>query len=122
VDAGGAAGLGGRVDRHVLRTFGDALLLSLLAAGAQLSQPQASGFGAAPSAGNVAAAALGQELSAAGLELVHRDVAVQPTLRLPAATPLLVFVNGDLDLAPLFAAGAPPAGSASTPRGSHARP
>jgi len=122
VDAGGAAGLGGRVNRHVLRTFGDALLLSLLAAGAQLSQPQASGFGAAPSAGNVAAAALGQELSAAGLELVHRDVAIQPTLRLPAATPFLVFVNGDLDLAPLFAAGGPPAGSAAARRGAHARP
>jgi type IV secretory pathway VirB10-like protein len=104
VDAGGAAGLGGRVDRHVLRTFGDALLLSLLAAGAQLSQPQASGFGTAPGVGNVAAAALGQELSAAGLELLHRDISIQPTLRLPAATSFLVFVNGDLDLAPVYGA------------------
>jgi type IV secretory pathway VirB10-like protein len=107
--AGGAAGLAGSVDRHVLRAFGDALLLSLLSAGAQLSQPQPTGLAAAPSAGNVAAAALGQELSAAGIELLRRDISIQPTLRLPAATAFLVFVNGDLDLAPIFAGGGPDA-------------
>jgi hypothetical protein len=96
--AAGAAGLGGRVNNHVLQVFGDALLLSLLSAGAELSQPRQGSFTAVPSTGAVAAAALGQELSSVGLQLLARGMAIQPTLRLPAATRFLVFVNGDLDL------------------------
>src|SRR5262249_55596555 len=95
----GAAGLGARVQNHLLRLFGDAFLLSLLAAGADLSQPQNRNFSLAPSAGSVASAAVGQELANVGLQLLRRDLAIQPTLRLPAGTPFLVFVNGDLDLA-----------------------
>jgi type IV secretory pathway VirB10-like protein len=100
VDGGGAAGLPAHADRHLGTLFGDALLLSVLAAGAQLSQPQTATFANAPSAGNVAAGALGQELTATGLEILRRGRNVQPTLSLPAGTPLLVFVNGDLDMAP----------------------
>jgi type IV secretion system protein TrbI len=95
-DATGAAGLPARSDNHLRRVFGDAVLLSLLGAGAQLSQPAASGFATAPSTQQVAAAALGQELSSVGLELVRRDLAVQPTLRVPAGTPFFVFVTADL--------------------------
>jgi type IV secretion system protein VirB10 len=54
----GAAGLPGAVDSHVGRVFGDALLLSLLSAGVQLSQPRQGGVVAAPTAGQVAAGAL----------------------------------------------------------------
>jgi hypothetical protein len=96
--AAGAAGLPARVNNHVLRVFGDAVLLSLLSAGAELSQPQRTGFAVAPGTGAVAAAALGQELSSVGLELLRRNIAIQPTLHLPAATALTVFVNGDLHL------------------------
>jgi type IV secretory pathway VirB10-like protein len=98
-DPSGAAGLTARVQNHLLRLFGDALLLSLLAAGADLSQPQNRNLALAPSAGSVASAAIGQELANVGVQLLRRDLSLQPTLRLAAGTPLLVFVNGDLDLA-----------------------
>jgi type IV secretory pathway VirB10-like protein len=100
----GAAGVGAHVQNHLLQLFGDAILLSLFSAGAQLSQPQQGGFGALPGTGSVAAAALGQELSSVGLQLLRRDISIQPTLRLPAATPFAVFVNADLELGrfPLF--------------------
>ena len=97
-DAAGAAGLPAETDNHLRRVFGDAVLLSLLGAGAQLSQPPASGFAQPPTSQQVAAGALGQELANIGLQLVRRDLAVQPTLHLPAATPFDVFVTGDLPL------------------------
>jgi type IV secretory pathway VirB10-like protein len=100
VDPAGSAGLAAHVDNHVLRVFGDAVLLSLLGAGADLSQPAAAPALAAPSAGSVASAALGQQLSEAGTQLLRRDLAIQPTLTLPAGTPLAVFVNSDLPLEP----------------------
>jgi type IV secretory pathway VirB10-like protein len=107
-DIAGAAGLPAQVQNHILRVFGDAILLSLLAAGADLSQPTSSSALTAPSAGSVASAALGQQLSAAGTQLLRRDLAIQPTLTLPAGTPLTVFVNADLPL-PAPAPPAPPA-------------
>jgi type IV secretory pathway VirB10-like protein len=85
------------VNNHVGRVFGDALLLSLLSAGVQLSQPRQGSFTAAPTVGQVAAGALGQEMGSVGLELVRRDIGVPPTLRLPAGTALLVFVRRDLE-------------------------
>jgi type IV secretory pathway VirB10-like protein len=99
-DPSGAAGLTARVQNHLLRVFGDALLLSLLSAGADLSQPQNRNLSLAPSAGSVASAAVGQELANVGVQLLRRDLSIQPTLRLAAGTPFLVFVNGDLPLAP----------------------
>jgi type IV secretory pathway VirB10-like protein len=104
-DPSGAAGLPAQVDRHVLRIVGNALLLSVLSAGAQLSQPQSTGFAAGPSAGNVAAGALGQELTAAGLQMLERNSGTLPTLKLPAGTPLLVFVQNDLQLPEAWAEG-----------------
>ncbi|HVT58006.1 MAG TPA: TrbI/VirB10 family protein [Thermoanaerobaculia bacterium] len=98
-DPAGAAGLSARVENHLLRVFGDALLLSLLAAGAELSQPPPRNLNLAPAAGSVASAAVGQELASVGLQLLRRDLAIQPTLRLPPGTPFTVFVNGDLQLA-----------------------
>jgi type IV secretion system protein VirB10 len=90
--------LSAHVESHLLRLFGDALLLSLLSAGADLSQPQNRNLSLAPSAGSVASAAVGQELANVGLQLLRRDLSIQPTLRLAAGTPFVVFVNGDLPL------------------------
>jgi Bacterial conjugation TrbI-like protein len=118
-DAGGAAGLPARVQNHLLRVFGDAALLSLLAAGADLSQPPTRSLVLAPTAGSVASAAVGQQLSEAGAQLLRRDIAVQPTLRLAAGSPLTVFVNADLPLGQLAgnaAAAAATAGGAGERR------
>ena len=100
----GEAGLSGSVDNHLARVFGSALLLSIVSAGAQLSQPQESAaFGAAASTRQVAAAAVGQELSSVGIELLRRQLQVPPTLRIAAGTRFYVFLRGDLR----FAATAP---------------
>jgi type IV secretory pathway VirB10-like protein len=111
-DPGGAAGLPAQVHNHILRVFGDAILLSVLAAGADLSQPASTSALTAPSAGSVASAALGQQLSEAGTQLLRRDLAIQPTLTLPAGTPLTIFVNADLPL-PAPAPQLPPAAPAA---------
>jgi type IV secretion system protein VirB10 len=97
----GEAGLPGSVDNHLGTVFGSALLLSLLSAGAQLSQPQESAtFGQAASTRQVGAAALGQELSTVGTELLRRRLAIAPTLRIPSGTEFQVFVRADLALSP----------------------
>jgi type IV secretion system protein VirB10 len=97
----GEAGLPGAVDNHLPTVFGSALLLSLLSAGVQLSQPQESAtFGQAASTRQVGAAALGQELSTVATELLRRRLAIAPTLRIPSGTEFQVFVRADLALAP----------------------
>ncbi len=97
----GEAGLAGAVDNHLARVFGSAILLSIVSAGAQLSQPQESAtFGAAPSTRQVAAAAVGQEVSEVGIELLRRQMSVAPTIRIAAGTSFYVFLRGDVALDP----------------------
>ncbi len=96
---GGEAGLAGRVDAHYGRLFGGALLLSLISAGVQLSQPQQSATaGQAPSSGQVAAGALGQQLGELGVEITRRNLDVRPTVTLPAGLEFHVQLTGDLVL------------------------
>ncbi len=96
----GEAGLAGSVDNHLARVFGSAVLLSIVSAGAQLSQPQESAaFGAAASTRQVAAAAVGQELSSVAIEMLRRQLQVPPTIRIAAGTRFYVFLRGDLRFA-----------------------
>lgn len=84
------------MDTHWQRVFGKALLLSTISAGAQLSQPQQTSILAAPSAGQVAAGAVGQELSNVALEILRRGMDVPPTITIRPGQPFNVFLNGDL--------------------------
>jgi len=95
-DAQGRAGAEGKVDNHGRRVFGHSLLLSLISAGAQLSQPRQASVFAAPSAGQVAAGAIGQELSQVALEILRRGMSAPPTINIPAGQPFNVFLNGDM--------------------------
>jgi len=95
-DREGQTGATGRVDRHYTRVFGNALLLSAISAGAQLSQPRQGSILAAPSAGQVAAGALGHELSTVALEILRRGMDVAPTISIRQGQPFLVFLDGDL--------------------------
>lgn len=63
-DERGQAGLHDEVDHHFGRVYGAAVLTSVLTAGVQLSQPQQAGLYSAPSARQVAAGALGQNVGA----------------------------------------------------------
>ncbi len=95
-DPQGQTGAVGNVDNHITRVFGRALLLSAIGAGAQLSQPRQTSIFAAPSAGQVAAGAVGQELSNVALEILRRGMDEPPTITIPQGAPFNVFLNGDL--------------------------
>jgi type IV secretory pathway VirB10-like protein len=97
-DRTGAGGLHDQVDRHGGQVFGTAALLSLIGAGAQLSQPNA-GYGALgsyPSPGQVVAGAVGQQLADVATQMLRRDLNVQPTIRIRQGMPFNVFLAMDL--------------------------
>lgn len=95
-DPQGQTGARDQVDTHWQRVFGKALLLSAISAGAELSQPRQTSAFAAPSPGQVAAGALGQELSNVALEVLRRGMDVVPTIVIRQGQPFNVFLNGDL--------------------------
>ena len=96
-DRQGAAGLSDHVDNHTRHTFGAAVLLSLISAAAQLSQPRTGSSIYAPaSPGQVAAGAVGQELADVASQMMRRNLDVAPTLIIRPGTPCNVFLADDL--------------------------
>jgi type IV secretion system protein VirB10 len=90
-DTLGRAGLGGKVDTHFLEEFGGAVLLTVLNAGANAvagvpSTEVVIGSASASAAGNLAG-----PLSALA------PVAIPPTIKVAQGTPVLIFVQRDLD-------------------------
>lgn len=95
--ADGSLGLAGHVDRHWGRRFGSAILLSLVGAGVQLSQPQRSAVGgAAPAEGQIAAGELGRELGQLSAEILRQSVNLPPTVELRPGARLLILLTQDL--------------------------
>ncbi len=95
-DEAGQTGAKDQVNTHWRRAFGSALLLSAISAGVQLSQPPQTSLLGTPSAGQVAAGALGQELSNVALELLRRGMNTPPTITIRQGHPFNIFLNGDL--------------------------
>lgn len=95
IDAAGYAGFEDQVNNHYVRTFGSAILLSAIGAGAQLSQP-------APVAGEtisplqIGAAELGRTLAETGRETLRRNLDVAPTLTIRPGYRFNVFVQRDI--------------------------
>jgi type IV secretion system protein TrbI len=80
-DAVGAAGFHDQVNNHYLRIFGNALLLTVIGAGVQLSQiPEFGQNFRGPTAGNVLGAAVGQQFGSTASEFVRRGMSLAPTL------------------------------------------
>jgi len=96
-DALGAAGFHDQVNNHYFRIFGNALLLSLISAGVQLSQtPEFGQDFRGPTAGNVLGAAVGQQLGSTAAELIRRGMSVSPTLEIRPGYPFNVMVTQDV--------------------------
>lgn len=96
-DERGLAGLHDQVNHHYGHIYGTALLLSAIGAGVQLSQPQQSAsLYAVPSTRQVAAGAVGQQLSDVALENVRRGLDVPPTITIRPGQPFNVFLTGDI--------------------------
>ena len=98
-DPAGYAGFGAKVDEHLSKTFGAALLLSIIGAGAQLSQPQRSAtLDAVPDIGQTIAGAIGQQIGNTSIQLVQRQLQIAPTLEVPPGYLFDVLVDRDVVL------------------------
>ncbi|HVR45276.1 MAG TPA: TrbI/VirB10 family protein [Candidatus Binatia bacterium] len=108
-DQAGYAGFGANVNEHLNKVFTSALLLSIIGAGAQLSQPQqSSSLYAAPSVGQTIAGAFGQQIGNTSIQLTQRQLEIPPTLEVPPGYLFNVLVDRDIVLAaPYGEAGAP---------------
>jgi type IV secretion system protein VirB10 len=95
-DAHGSAGFSHDVDNHYKRLIGFAVLSSVFSAGFQLSQTQRTSVLQTPSAGEIAASAVGQEVSQLGTEITRRNLNVQPTIKAPIGYRFNVRVNRDI--------------------------
>ena len=90
------AGFGDMVDNHYWRIFGATMLTSVLAAGAQLSQPQQSNALQAPGTGQTVGAAVGTQIAQTGTMIVQKNINVQPTIQIRAGFDFQVEVNKDI--------------------------
>jgi type IV secretory pathway VirB10-like protein len=95
-DAGGTSGLRGAVNSHLGRAYLDAGLLSLVGAGAQLSQPPSSVPYGVASPGQVLAGSLGQQVTEQSLEVLRNDARMTPVITVRGGTSFLVMVSRDL--------------------------
>ncbi len=99
-DLSGYSGFNDRTNNHVFRIFRDALMLSFISAGAQLSQPRTRGVEGQVSADQQIAAAIGQQFGAAGMEMAKRNAQIQPTIEIRPGYQFAVLVSKDIVLRP----------------------
>jgi type IV secretory pathway VirB10-like protein len=93
-DGAGRGGFGDKVERHYGRLFGTALLMSIMSAGIQLSQPQARAFDNV-SAQQTVAGAVGVQMGQTGMEVTRRNLNVQPTIVIRPGYRFSIIVNKD---------------------------
>lgn len=99
-DGQGLSGFNDQVDNHYLRTFGSAILISLLGVGAQLSQPQNASMLTTPTAASTATSAMASSLNQAGTMLLQKNLDVQPTLKIRQGYLFNVMVNRTMIMPP----------------------
>jgi len=92
-DGKGQSGFADQVDNHYMKIFGSSVLISLLGATAQLSQPQNAGAFNTPTASQQATAALAQGLDNTGTQLLQKNLGIQPTIKIRAGYLFNVMVN-----------------------------
>jgi type IV secretion system protein VirB10 len=95
-DAQGAAGFRHGVDNHYSRLIGFTLLSSVFSAGFQLSQSRRGTVLQNPNVGEIAAGAVGQEVSQVGAQITRKNLDVQPTIKIPVGYKFNVRVNRDI--------------------------
>lgn len=100
VDLAGAAGFRDRVNRHTWRIWSNALLLSVLSAGLQLSQERDSGDDGsrAEDVRSTLSAALGQSLGDVVTHTLRRNLNIQPRIEIRPGYRFNVWVQQDLVL------------------------
>ena len=90
------AGFADKVDNHYDKIVGATALISILAAGAQLSQPQQSNVLQAPGIGQTMAQSAGTSITQVGTSIVQKDLNLQPTLHIRPGYEFSVEVTRDI--------------------------
>jgi len=98
VDATGAAGLSDQVHNHFWRTWGNALLVSMLGVGVQKSQPQNAGQNNTPTTSQLSAAAAMNSLNDTASQILKKNLNVAPTLEIRPGYLFNVMVNKSISL------------------------
>jgi len=103
-DPAGYAGFGANVDDHLSKTIDSALLLSIISAGAQLSQPQRSAnVNGVPDIGQTIAGAIGQQIGNTSIQLTQRQLETPPTLEVSPGYVFDVLVDRDIVMSAPYA-------------------
>jgi type IV secretory pathway VirB10-like protein len=95
-DVAGTSGLRGAVNSHLARAYLDAGLMSIVGAGAQLSQAPASVPYGVATPGQVIAGSVGQQMTEQSLETLRNDAHVTPVITVRGGTSFLVVVSRDV--------------------------
>ena len=96
VDTEGFSGFHDEVNNHYMKLFGSSLMLGLISAGFQLSQPQQTSVLQNPSSGQTLAAALGQQLGEVSSQMMQKNLNIQPTLQIRPGYIFNVTVTSDM--------------------------
>ena len=98
-DEGGYAGFRDQVNNHYFKIFGSALMLSLVGAGYQISQPQNEGR-TFPSNQEILASEVGRQFAQVSNEMIRRNMQIQPTIEIRPGYRFNIMVNKDMILDP----------------------
>lgn len=94
-DASGAAGLHDQLNSHFWAKFGNALILAVAGAGAQLMQPQSS-YQNGYSAGAIIAGSLGQQFGELGQQTAQSGLAIPNTINVRPGYKFVIQVQKDI--------------------------
>ncbi|RYZ91118.1 MAG: hypothetical protein EOP04_01585 [Proteobacteria bacterium] len=97
-DQGGYSGFSDQVNNHYFKIFGSAIMLSLVGAGYQISQPHSNGE--FPSNQEIIAAEVGRQFAQVSGELIRRNMQIQPTIEIRPGYRFVIMVNKDMILEP----------------------
>ena len=92
----GLSGLHDKVDNHYFKVFGSALMFSIFGAASQLSQPQNNS--SQLTSQQIIAGAIGQQLSQTAMQLVARNMNIQPTINIRPGNLFNVLLTRDMVL------------------------
>jgi type IV secretion system protein VirB10 len=102
-DKEGYSGFQDQVDNHLASLMSGAILMSIIGAGAQLSQPQTS-TGVTPSqnemVGQVIAGQAGNQIASITGQVVQKNLNISPTIMIRAGYEFNIIVNKDIILEP----------------------
>lgn len=100
VDPSGYSGFEDKTDNHYKATFGQALLLSIFSAGAQLAQPIPKAGSLAYTPQQVAAGSVSQQMAQYGMASMNRGMNIPPTITIRPGYRFNIMVNKDIVMEP----------------------